>query len=298
MMIDVHHLASFLAIFDTGSVTAAAEVVGLQQPTVSLHLRALRRQLGDPLFVRNSGRMVPTPRAKTLVDPARDILERIGRLAEPEPSFDAASSDRLFRLAMTDASQMTLLPTILNHFSENAPNLSIGVELIGEGLAADLVAGRIDLALGYVPWLEDCRQQALYSQDWVCLRQKSAAPLDRAAYEAADHVTVASGTGAQLLDRSLSRAGISRQVRLVLPGFLGLAPVIGGRDYLATIPRHTATMLTGQDDRLEICDLPFAAERFRVAQYWHERFDRDPAIGWLRNVFQTLFSRGAGQLPI
>ncbi|WP_206243489.1 LysR family transcriptional regulator [Novosphingobium terrae] len=293
MMADPHLLASFLAIYRHATVTAAAESLGLQQPTVSLHLRALRDLFDDPLFVRQAGRMLPTPRADALAGPASDVLDRLSQLTAPLPIFDAQASKRTFRLAMTDASQVTLLPAVLDHFTDHAPGLSVVVRLIDDALPAALIGGEVDLALGHIPWLEDCRQQALYTQNWVCLRRRSDARLDRAAYEAADHVTVASGTGAHLLDESLKNAGITRRIRLVVPGFLGLAPIIGSRTYLATIPRHSGMTLAALDPRTQVCELPFEAQSFRVSQYWHERYERDPGLIWLRKTMLTLFSKAA-----
>jgi len=291
MLVDTHLIRSFLALRDLGSVTAAAHSLGLQQPTVSLHLKALREAFDDPLFVRQGGRMLPTPRAQILVTHSREILERLAQLTDPAPSFDAGSSNRTFHLAMTDASQVTLLPDILNYLAENAPNISLSVSLLDQDLAARLAEGKIDLALGYIPWLkEGCRQRALYSQDWVCLTHRNFGMVDRKAYEASDHVLVASGTGASLLEQATAAAGIQRKIKLVLPGFLGLASIIGSQNYIATTPRHTATTLAELDKRLKLEPLPFPAPGFRVCQYWHDRFDRDPPNIWLRKACSDLFA--------
>ena len=103
--------AKLLRLFDllhhTGSVTRAAEELGLSQPTVSIWLSKLRTQFNNPLFVRTSKGMQPTPRADALIGTVRTALESFRQLSESEPIFNPAISDRRFRICMTDASHIT-----------------------------------------------------------------------------------------------------------------------------------------------------------------------------------------------
>ena len=62
-------------LYATRSVTKTAEHLGQTQPTVSSLLKRIRAQLKDPLFVRTSEGMIPTPRAEIVVSKAREILE-------------------------------------------------------------------------------------------------------------------------------------------------------------------------------------------------------------------------------
>jgi hypothetical protein len=59
--LDIRWLRLFEQIHATRSVTRSAEVLGQSQPTVSIWLGKLRERLGDPLFVRTAGGMLPTP---------------------------------------------------------------------------------------------------------------------------------------------------------------------------------------------------------------------------------------------
>ncbi len=65
-MAGLAQLQTFLAIYRTGSVTAAAQRLHLSQPAVSAQLRALEAELGRPLFVRLARGVSPTPRAHAL----------------------------------------------------------------------------------------------------------------------------------------------------------------------------------------------------------------------------------------
>src|SRR4051794_3067028 len=59
-------LATFLEIYRTGSLSAAAERLGLSQPAVTGQLARLEEQLGEQLFVRSRKGAEPTARAAAL----------------------------------------------------------------------------------------------------------------------------------------------------------------------------------------------------------------------------------------
>ncbi|MFT4297411.1 MAG: LysR family transcriptional regulator [Micropruina sp.] len=286
-------LQLFDVLYDLRSVTRAAERLGQSQPTVSIWLGRLRRQLDDPLFVRGAGGMAPTPRAEALIGPCREILASLSRLAAAEPAFHPATSGRRFRICMTDASHITLLPPLLARVRALAPGVRLEAAGIDGATEQALTSGDADLAIGYVPWLGGAiARRPLFEQDWVCLANRRhprvRERLGRRRYVAEGHVAIAAGTGATLLERALRDQGIERRVVLELPGFLGLGAIIGGTDLLATLPRHIgSTLAHGNDLALWPCPLP--VDRFEVGQYWHPRFDNEPASRWLRELVVELF---------
>lgn len=286
-------LQLFDVLYELRSVTRAAGRLGQSQPTISIWLGRLRQQVGDPLFVRTPGGMTPTPRADALIGPCREILASLGRLTSTEPAFDPATAQRRFRICMTDASHITLLPPLLERVRALAPGVRLEAARIDGSTEQALTTGEADLAIGYLPWLSGViANQELFEQDWICL----ASPrhprvhdrLGRRRYVAEGHVAIAAGTGATLLHRALTTQGIERRVVLELPGFLGLGAIIGSTDLLATLPRHIGTTLAhGNDLALWPCPLP--VDRFDVGQYWHPRFEQEPGSRWLRDLVAELF---------
>lgn len=282
----------FAAIHATGSVTGAAERLGLSQPTVSIGLGQLRRHFGDALFVSTGTGMEPTALADQLIGPVEDALQALRRIAEWRMEFDPATEVRLFRICMTDASHITLMPRLYQEARRLAPGVTLMALPINRQTPQLLQSGDADLALGLIPDLgKGFFQQVLYQQDWVCLtrRDHPAGQLTRAAYEAADHVHVEAGTGQQLLLDALSGLRVTRKVTLTLPGFLGLSAVLGASDLIATLPRHTGQTLARQSSLL-VHDCPFPIPGFSVTQLWHERFNKDPASIWLRRLCAALFA--------
>jgi len=277
----------------------AAQQLGLSQPTVSIWLAQLREQLDDPLFVRTSKGMQPTPRAQALIGTVRDALDALRRISGAAPAFDPARSERRFCVAMTDASHVNLLPQLLGHLRQSAPSIGLRAGIIDATLADRLQSGEADLALGLIPELgAGFYQQTLFTQDWVCLARaghpRIGARLSLAAYRREGHVEIVSGTGHHLLENALRHARISRPVVLELPGFLGLSAVLEASDLIVTVPRQTGETLAGRGTlRLHPC--PFPIPPFTVKQHWHTRFHQDPGNRWLRRACMALF--GAAHAP-
>jgi DNA-binding transcriptional LysR family regulator len=300
LLLDPKLLRLFDVLYTTGSVTRAAEQLGQSQPTVSIWLGKLRQTLDDPLFVRTADRMAPTPRATELIAPARQALQALRQLAVGRGEFDPALVERRFRICMTDASHVTLLPRILAQVRALAPGITLEAATIDGNTARALQNGDADLAIGFLPWLEaGFYQQSLYPQDWVCLvnpqHPRIATDLTLAAYREEAHIAIAQGTGAQLLQQALERAGVQRRVLLELPGFLGLQAIVSSTDLVATLPRHIGQTLAERAAlRVHACPVPVPS--FVVKQHWHARFHQDAANRWLRGLCARLFL-AAGQGP-
>ncbi len=292
---DPRELRLFDQLYELRSVTRAAQALGQSQPTVSIWLARLRRRFDDPLFVRTPAGMQPTPRAESLVGPLRAALHALQQLGASEARFAPQVAARRFRVCMTDASHITLLPLLLAHLRLAAPQVQLVVSQIGADTAAALQAGQADLAIGHVPWLDaGFYQQALYAQDWVCLASaghpRIRKSLSLAAYRAEGHVGIAGGTGALLLEQALQAKRVSRRVVLEMPGFLGLGAIIARSDLLATVPRHIGETLAVLN-KLAVLPCPVLVPGFVVKQHWHARYHHDDASRWLRGVCAELFQQ-------
>ncbi len=289
--------AKLLRLFDllhhTGSVTRAAEELGLSQPTISIWLSKLRTQFNDQLFVRTSEGMQPTPRADALIGTVRTALESFRQLSEAEPVFNPAVADRKFRICMTDASHITLLPQLLSHVRALAPNVRLDAARIDAGMPLALQTGDADIAIGLVPQLEaGFYQQTLFTQDWVCLANKEHPRIGKSLpvkqYKEEAHILIAAGTGAMLQSEALKRQRINRRVLLELPGFLGLPAILATTDLIVTLPRHIGETLARLGG-LKVLECPVNIPSFQVKQHWHARYHNDPANRWLRGLCADLF---------
>jgi len=133
--IDLHHLRVLEILLSERSLTRAAKVLDVTQPALSKTLARLRRYFDDPLFVRVSHRMQPTPKALALAKPVAEVLEQMRALRGEHAVFDPRVSTRTFQFCVVDAGVIKLLPPLLNRVTVEAPNVRLRVvQLDGEHL--------------------------------------------------------------------------------------------------------------------------------------------------------------------
>src|SRR5262245_14905926 len=105
--LEIDLLRSFAAVADTGSFTAAAEVVSRTQSAVSVQVKRLEDIVGQRVFERSSRSLALTPAGETLLGYARRILdlndESVRRVAEPPVTGE-------IRLGITEYFVPTALP--------------------------------------------------------------------------------------------------------------------------------------------------------------------------------------------
>ena len=302
---DLRLLSVFDEIYKTRSVSRAAAALGLGQPAVSIALAKLRQHYGDPLFVRTSAGMDPTPLGEELVRPIRGALEALHAAFGQRSLFSPAQSERCFRICMADISQLVLLPKLWNRLHATAPGVCIEVVPLKDTAttAQWLETGAADLAIGFMPHLEaGFYQQVLFRQHYVVLASadhpRLRSGLDRQGFEREDHaVFTAAGTGHQMIDQELARLGVRRRIALTIPNFVGAAFVIEHTDLLLIIPRRLAELLRGRGE-FSIFPLPFRLPDYAVKQHWHERYHQDPGNRWLRELIAELVSEAmSGAVP-
>lgn len=78
---DLRSLRYFLAIYEEGSISGAAQRCNVAQPSISLALRKLEEEIGVALFARSVRGVAPLPPAVDLAARARDILGDVARIA-------------------------------------------------------------------------------------------------------------------------------------------------------------------------------------------------------------------------
>ncbi|PKH64855.1 LysR family transcriptional regulator, partial [Psychrobacter sp. 4Dc] len=127
MVVDLKLIKVFITIFDTKSVSLAAERLNITQPSVSHSLSRLRYLMKDQLFTRTREGMIPTFHATQLYDSLNQPLLDIENVINEVKEFDFRNSNRCFRIALTDIGGMYFLPLILSSLEKIAPNIAVEV---------------------------------------------------------------------------------------------------------------------------------------------------------------------------
>jgi DNA-binding transcriptional LysR family regulator len=292
--LDVEWLSVFVEVYQARSVSKAALRLQMAQASASIALNKLRRHFADPLFVRTSLGMEPTPRATTIYPELSEALARIRLAQGAVQPFSPTDSRREFRVGMTDISEVVLLPTLINHLCQVAPGVSIEAENLSASSRQRLESGEMDLAVGFTPDLDaGFYQQVFFEQDFVCLASekhpRARGKVDRRTFCDEGHVVVTTrGTGHFIVDKVLARENIQRRVMLRVPSFLGVAQIVADTELLVVVPRLLGEKLAEQA-RVQVLRPPVRLPTYRVKQHWHERFNAEPGNVWLRQVMARLF---------
>lgn len=289
---DLNLFVVFDAIYTEGSLTRAAGVLSLTQPAVSHALGRLRERLGDPLFVRQGARMVPTPRARAMVTPVRQALAGLQRCLSDEGGFDVNEAQRTFVLGLRDGLEGCLLPVLTGQILDQAPGVRLqSMTVARRQLATELASGRLDLAADVLlPLPESIEHRPVLNGPLVVLMREHhplAGRLDLPAYLAAQHVLVSSRReGPGMEDFGLSRLGYRRHIRLRCQHHMAALATVMGSDLLLTMPGLLARQLAPPGSRLE--PLPADLPGLELHLYWHRDQSADPGHTWLRQRVMAL----------
>ncbi|WMT77215.1 LysR family transcriptional regulator [Bradyrhizobium sp. Ash2021] len=286
--LDLNLLVALDALLREASVSRAAMRIGLSQPAASHALQRLRDLIGDPLLVRNGARMELTPRALALRGPLAQALDQVRALFVPD-DFDAARSDRQFRLMMPDLAVELLMPPLMEKITKAAPNVTIDVvPWRGSAIFTAEFARTIDLVISIGNAFSGFHRQRLYTDsDALAVRRghPSGAKLKRRdAFLEARHVAVIlRGRNEDLIDGWLRSKGIERRIALVVPGYLEALHVAARTDLVAFVPRRLIAALAKQLSLTTVAPPldPGIDEQFL---FYPTRAQMDPGSIWLRNI--------------
>lgn len=292
---DLNLLRVLNALLAEHSTTRAGERIGLSQSAVSAALGRLRHALGDPLFVREGQRLVPTDFARSLERPLARILGDLQDVLAGPEVFDPHEAGTTFKVSGSDFFATLLMPRLGELFARTAPRMCIQqVDLHPESYVSILEDATIDLALiPRMPFPSWIAHQALFRSRFVIVARQghpvlssagiapgSVMPLDLMCR--LSHVLFSpEGKGAGLTDAALAEIGRSRRVVMTLPVFSGVANAVAHSDLIALLP-HQYVDHIARAQGLDQFQPPLALPEPELCMVWHERSTTNPAHRWLR----------------
>jgi len=294
--LDLNLLLVFHALLHERSVTRAAQRLFIGQPALSGALKRLRVALGDELFVRTSHGMTPTPRALELARVIEPLLLSLQQALHAKPVFDPVKAERVFRIGLSDALEVALMPQLMQRLAAEAP----GVRLIAR--AADRVnapgmldAAEIELAVGV---FIDCatwhRQRALFDWHFVCVYNPALVKargklLTLKEYLRHPHLLTSFSAGLSgLVDELLHKQGLTRQVVFSSRNFATSPFIVRQMPAITTVPTFAAA--TWRDALgLAVSPLPFDSPSYEVSLLWTAAHDGDLGLQWLISLMHEVF---------
>ena len=141
----LRHMRIMVAVYQQGSVTKAAEVLHLSQPSVSLALRELEEYYGVKLYMHVGRRISPTECGKAFYGYALHIVSLMGELETHMRNWDQVGT---VRIGATITIGTYLLPGLLRQYRQEFPALQTDVQVCRASQVEQLILNnRIDLGL-------------------------------------------------------------------------------------------------------------------------------------------------------
>jgi LysR family transcriptional regulator, nod-box dependent transcriptional activator len=301
--LDLNLLTALDALLTERSVTRAAERLNLTPSAVSSALARLREYFDDELLVQVGRRMEATPRALGLHEAVRDVLLRVDSAITMQPVFDPSKSDRVFRIFVSDYTQLLLAPHLLSLAA--AQGCTAGFEFLPQvsNPQRNLERGEADLLIIPRGFLSpDHPQETLYTEEFVCVVWRDSAmargELSFERYMAAGHVVMQppGGAGDSFETWFAKRYGIVRRVAVSSYGFATLPAMVVGTELIATVHSRLARLLQASFP-IELRTPPVPFSTMEQGLQWHKYRTQDPGLVWLRELLVRAVQRMDAGLP-
>jgi len=148
---ELRHIRYFIRAAEVLHFTHAAESLYISQPTLSTHVQQLEEELGLPLFDRIGRKVRLTEAGHVFLDHARRSIRELDIAMEEIADMKGLKSGTL-RLAALLLFGQEILPLWLAKFNSSYPEIQIVLKTgPSERLEEELLSGRVDLALSFVP---------------------------------------------------------------------------------------------------------------------------------------------------
>jgi len=142
-------LRAFCYAAQTGSVSKAAEKLFLSQPSVSLQIQALERELGTTLFERRGPNIRLSPEGKILYEIARPMVQGMDALPETFSALCGNLEAGELNIAAGESTILYILPKPVKRFADRYPGIGLKLHNVtGRDGLSMLRADEVDFAVG------------------------------------------------------------------------------------------------------------------------------------------------------
>lgn len=300
--VDLNLLVYLDVLLKECNVTRAADRLNITQPAMSNGLKRLRELLNDPILVRTSQGMQPTRRALHLKPIVRQMILTMEESLLTEDKFDYKTSDRVFRVMVSDYAASTLLPPLLDALRKQAPEVTLDIITPSDTTFHEIENGQVELAINSFSTEPASFHQQVLWEDTFCVLLRADNPaakkLSLDDYFHAKHVWVSkTGYGVSVgmnhedvqklrwVDGAISKLGRQRNIRVFTRNYHVALHLAQEQDLLATIP-HRAALLKKHHKELLILPVPFEIEPLELKMIWSALLHQDAGHRWLRRLIK------------
>ncbi len=299
MNITFRQLRLFLALADTGSVSAAARAMHVTQPTASMQLREITESVGLSLYEVIARKVHLTDAGQQLARTARAIVDEWENFGQTVNAMQGLTRGRL-RVALVSTAKY-FVPRLLGGFCERHPDIDISLEVLNrDGVVQRLRDNRDDLYVMSMPPQDmDLEDQTFLANPLVLiapaghpLAARQRVPIKALGKER--FILRERGSGTRLAtDHFFESHGFEPQNRLELGSNEAIKEAVAGHLGVAVISRHA---IKAVDLARDLCQLPVVGMPIR--SQWHVVHPRAKQLSPIARVFREHLLAQAKSWPI
>lgn len=287
--VDLNLLPVFEAVYETRSLSRAAERLSMTQPAVSHAMNRLRSLFKDELFVRQSRGVVPTHVAETVYARVRGALGSVREAVAETRGFDPKTSQRQFAVTMPHPLGPMVAVRLRERLARIAPRVKVEFSTRSRPIELErgLREGRVDAAVDWlVPAGSHFNELVLFDDALVAMARAGHPALRRRpsarAIQSVEFVSLrprVPGEHPVPALREWQRLG--PRVVLEVSEFIEVLMVASQSDLVAPVPRSMQRMARGTFGLRPLHSIPKATP-IPIKLMWHTALERDPAHAFLR----------------
>ncbi|RTZ15236.1 LysR family transcriptional regulator [Vibrio aquaticus] len=249
--VDLNLLVAFQALYQTKSVSQAAEHCFVSQSAMSHTLQRMRTLFDDPLFERAGIKMEPTLRSHEIAPLIDRLLGSIKNDLLIKKHFSPQTYQGAWRIGLTDYAEQLFAPQLYDALKSAAPQSQVSFYNVNRSNYLDIAESeKLDVVIGSIDNLNRrFLSEHLYTEQHLCLFDPQAmtlpSPLTLEAFVSVEHALVSPDGSLQTqVDKRLSKLGYERRVGVASRNFLTVRRLLLGRQLICIVPKRFAEMET------------------------------------------------------
>ena len=280
------------SIYTEGSLTKAAEVVGITQPAVSNALSRLREKFDDELFVRTGSGMVPTQKTENIIKDIQNALQLMQKSVNEPDEFDPATSQKTFRLSLGDINEGRILAILMGKIEKQAPNIKLECyysarDKVPHALATNELNFAVD---PFIPNSKDTNSMKVFSDQFV-IAHRANHPISKVSNLTLEEVLKLKyinisnrKRGASVVEMEMQKMQLQPEMTLRAKHYLVTPEIVRSTD-LCLLCAETFAKKHG----LSYIELPFDVPPLEQYLIWHGSDDNDGSHIWMRDLIAESF---------
>jgi DNA-binding transcriptional LysR family regulator len=238
--------------------------------------------------------MVPTRRALDLIEPVRGALQQLRRGVVDQLAFEPATSERTFKLCISDFLSGCLLPRLCARIRAEAPRVTLVAEHLPNDDKDSYEPGDIQLRVDAHAPRPRYKSERIWRDSFVVAMRRShpmaQTKLTLPRLLELPYLEVSSAIiDRRTLEDVLSSKGLARRTAITIPSLAGIMPILTHSDLWTILPRKWTTLYAGAHE-IAVSPLPIKGIECSVDMIWHSDDGRDGGHRWLRQRIKEEFA--------